>query len=734
MTDGAPRVFSPPRWTIYILALGWFLTLRGYQSRDGDQAYRLPILLHRQDPTRFAGDPFVAAFAVFNPHRGALAVLDGASRLVGLSGALAALFGATFVVSCAAIDRLARAVWPERGSRVGLVAIALVLTAHAGNIGTNHLFEPMLLDRLMGFGLGWLAFSFAVADLGRGWWKASLALGLAAFVHPSVGLQLALGLAAATFGWALFGLAEWRAFVCTVVGVAAAIAPGVAMNLGQGKHLLEGLPYEEFRLLSVELQGPQHMLPHLWRWTQWLAWGCYPLLALLALVRRSWPPARARLAILLGVVLAAIAASWVAVEVVHDLRVTLFQPFRMATVARGLALVALSGRVLGLWRQNDLSGRVRACLLLVGLAGDWALIVATAVDLAAAAADFVLGRMRPAVSAPRANGFSVCDRPAIVSAPCEGGDGGVIVAGSTVEVAHVDANECRVTAREPTVRAGGVLSALLAPSSHGGDRDRSSRPGLRAAGCALIGPGVFAAGLIHLARHDTESGHVPLIAAALVGVICTVRGRRGSFEWTARRFAVAVLLAWLVPLAALAVELDPRGSWPHSNRWAKTLAAHCRFAAVPLDDIERLADWCRNNTPQTARFVGPPGAKAFRLWSERCLAFNRAASPYHAVALADWSARYRDHVGFTGSTRAFVGAYLADRHRLERGYDARSDAERAALAVRQGASYVIAATRADGGGAGPGSPLELLHAEGRYAVYRVRPATLARSGLAPAGH
>ena len=35
--------------------------------------------------------------------------------------------------------------------------MGLLLAAKAGNIGTNHLFEAMVLDRLMAFALGWLA-------------------------------------------------------------------------------------------------------------------------------------------------------------------------------------------------------------------------------------------------------------------------------------------------------------------------------------------------------------------------------------------------------------------------------------------------------------------------------------------------------------------------------------------------------------------------------------------------
>jgi hypothetical protein len=163
------------------------------------------------------------------------------------------------------------------------------------------------------------------------------------------------------------------------------------------------------------------------------------------------------------------------------------------------------------------------------------------------------------------------------------------------------------------------------------------------------------------------------------------------------------------------------------------LLNRCRFIEAPVDDMERLALWCQKNTPDTARFIGPPGPKTFRLWSQRNLAFNRAASPYHAAGLADWYARFQDHVDFHVAPAEFVRAYVRERHRFEARYQALTDAERAALAFRQGATYVVSAApaRSAGGehGKSPLDPerdperlgrLELLHIEGRYAVYRVK--------------
>ena len=94
-TDGATR--GLPRWAVVVLLLGLSLSLRGYQSREGDQAYRLPLLLHHQDPTLFASDPFVRTFDDFNPHAGFVDLMDAASRPLGLSAGLLGIYLATFV-------------------------------------------------------------------------------------------------------------------------------------------------------------------------------------------------------------------------------------------------------------------------------------------------------------------------------------------------------------------------------------------------------------------------------------------------------------------------------------------------------------------------------------------------------------------------------------------------------------------------------------------------------------
>jgi hypothetical protein len=425
----------------------------------------------------------------------------------------------------------------------------------------------------------------------------------------------------------------------------------------QGDALLKGMPEEEFRLWTLFVQSPQHMVPHLWRAPQWWAWGCYGTLAALSVVgwfRDSRHSAEGGPFARLGlgrrrflfthlVLLTGLALAYMAIEWAGDLRVTLFQPFRMATVARGLALVPIAGRLAALWGRGDLLSRSRAALIAVGLTGDWSMVVATLVEVAA-------------------------------------------TAGSRIDR-----------------RAAWVAS-----------------------GAALL------AGLHFLSRHDTQSGHVRLLMAlglvAMFGIVESRTRLLGRFQtWPSGRIARAVALSWTLPAFALVFSVVPLADTETGRPIAGWLLDRCRFAAIPRDDIERLAVWCREHTAPEARFVGPPGPKTFRLWSLRSLAFNRAGSPYHAAGLADWAERFRAHVAFEGTPAEFARAYLDNRQALERRYDELDAGQLAALAEEQGAGYVIADRHLSvEGPRGSGGSLERLHAEGEYAVYRVRPVAVAK--------
>jgi hypothetical protein len=562
---------------------------------------------------------------------------------------------------------------------VGLVAVGLVLAAKAGNIGTNHLFEAMVLDRQIAFALGWVAVAQVVLQPARGLPLVLASIGFATLVHPSAGLQLALLLSASFAACCFFGRSTGvtcRVAIFRILGIAIAAIPGLAVNLASGQGLTGQMSASDFWLLSVELQSPQHMLPHLWRMPQWLACSSYLVLAGLAVGTFTSPrraeeaytdrsasdfflpsPALVRLVVTLAVILAGLAVAWFLIEKRHMVQVTVFQPFRMATTARGIALALIAGRIASLWTARRSLPRMRAVLLAVSVTGDWLMVVVTLSELAVSLAEAVRSRL--------------------------------------------------------TARA--AWQAID----------------------AVVFAGMLALGLNFLGHHDTEYGHLPLLAAIGIGLLAGLPGilraatdpATPGWIWTRSRGRAALALAWAAPAAALLAAAIPFDHPLARSALVRGLISRCRFAAVPADDVERLALWCRDHTPSTARFIGPPGPKTFRLWSQRSLAFNRSSSPYHAAGLADWFARFQDHVGFRGDVQSFVHSYVANRHGFEARYDELTDLRLAALALRQNASYVVAraAAQSQNRAATPQteSPLERLHVEGRYAVYRVKSELLA---------
>ncbi len=134
-----PPSSRPGCWLVYAILLGLYLTFRGYHSLDGDQAYRLPLLLHRQDPKLYATDPFVQAIDAFNPHRGCLMVLDLVTRPLGISAGLFLVFALTFAATCFGIDRIAQNLARPRARRRNSRS-----RPGAGRQGRQHRNQPHL--------------------------------------------------------------------------------------------------------------------------------------------------------------------------------------------------------------------------------------------------------------------------------------------------------------------------------------------------------------------------------------------------------------------------------------------------------------------------------------------------------------------------------------------------------------------------------------------------------------
>ena len=313
----------------------------------------------------------------------------------------------------------------------------------------------------------------------------------------------------------------------------------------------------------------------------------------------AWPAARLRLIAVLAVILVGLGAAWYAIEVFHLVRVTVFQPFRMATLVRGIALVFVAGRLVALWRRGDWLGRLRAILIAVAITGDWLLVVVCLAELAVSAAEAIRARLpwcaRLAVRrSPGSPGdarsrteFSGAPRHRVWTYTAPGGAGvwsGGGVVGVREEYRWLAAPSSALRAPSPRRGRGEDRPGY---SQNQGDREKSSPSPQRGEGWGE-GPTLF----LH------QIGPKGMLAAALA-------------------------VAWVIPLASLLAAAVPLDHAAARHPLVRGLISRCRFAAVPADDIERLGLWCRDHTPATARFIGPPGPKTFRLWSRRSLAFNR---------------------------------------------------------------------------------------------------------------
>ena len=247
---------------------------------------------------------------------------------------------------------------------------------------------------------------------------------------------------------------------------------------------------------------------------------------------------------MLAVVLASLGAAWVAIEVLHNLRITIFQPFRMATVARGLALVLIAGRLVELWERGQWFPRLRSVLIGVALVGDWMLVVVTSAEAGVALCEWL------------------ADRPL----------GGRFAFGPRVQ--------------------------------------------------KIVFAGLLGLGLVFLSRHDTESGHWPLLAVLGVGLAATF-----SVRWATR--------AGQTSSGQCEAPVERAHTWPkHAAGWGALRAGLAGSRSGLL---------CRPGSGRPSRGAVATGSRTVDtvpVWGHagrRCRAVGRLVPRAHTV----WSTFYR---------------------------------------------------------------------------------------------
>lgn len=387
----ASEIYVLGRWLRILIATGVILTLGGYESRVIDQCYRLPILEKRLDPSSFPMDPFVDSFKDFNPHQVYVELISMGAKTVGLSLTLFLLHIVTVAFCISAIWRIRKSLWPELPEWSDWLLVSMFALLKAGNLGTNHLWEDHLLDRQIGFTLGWLALAEFLDSGTRKTWTIPILIGSMALIHPGLGVltsTLWLGIFLIVFG---IGMVRLNTFAQFSVSLIAAMIPWAVIYLPQASVMKLGVGKSEFWALATELQGPQHMRPIFWRESQWLSAGILVVMALVSvkLYRSKYNlESLKKIAIWSSLILFGLLLAVPLIEIFHVLDVALAQPFRLATPLRGVCLIALLPHLIRLIQRQTLIGMARALGLLFSMRSDWGFVVASTVELPMIATDF----------------------------------------------------------------------------------------------------------------------------------------------------------------------------------------------------------------------------------------------------------------------------------------------------------------------------------------------------------
>src|SRR5688572_26867423 len=256
-----PRAYLP-----FVLALLPFILLAtlnssGYRYGASDQAFYIPSVLLRLDPSLFPRDR--AVLAAQAPLTGADEIVAGVVRATGLGVpvACAVLYLISLALIAFAAWSIGHAVYRTSWGSVALLA-ALTLRHAVPDSGTNTL-EGYFHPRQLAFGLGALA---VASFLRRRTALSALFLLVAAGIHPPTTMWFTIWLGVA----ALVAERAWRPAL-SVVAIGAAAAAVWAISVGP---LAPRLAIMDDAWLAT-LAGKRYLFPLQWSWDAWLVNAAY---------------------------------------------------------------------------------------------------------------------------------------------------------------------------------------------------------------------------------------------------------------------------------------------------------------------------------------------------------------------------------------------------------------------------------------------------------------------------
>ncbi len=334
------------------------------------------VLQAKLDPALFTRDFVVQESLQFTPrfYYNALILLLARAGLP-----LAAAFGVWQFVAVGAIATGLRAVARELGLGATAAAALVVwmLTVSVGTLGDVYFYTHAPVPAVWaGAAVAWGAV-FAL----RGRWRLAFALlSAAALLQFLVGFYA--GVLALPVWWFLAKGRDPVAPALWALGLALVYVP-MRLSGGTGSGMLSA---EEFVTIYAQLRHPHHLVPSTWSWAFWLQSALFYGGAWWFLCKHPGNRTATENFVLnttILLVVAALAANWLFVEVWPTAWMATLQPARITPLAQGIVLALLARRVHARAVERDWAGAALLGLIPLSLFPGFLLVVAAALPLPA---------------------------------------------------------------------------------------------------------------------------------------------------------------------------------------------------------------------------------------------------------------------------------------------------------------------------------------------------------------
>jgi hypothetical protein len=249
------------------------LNSAGYRYGASDQAFYIPAVLLRLDPSLYPRDRVVLSAQA--PLTGADEFVAGFVWLTGLSvpATCAVLYVLSLLLLALAAWRIGGLLYATPWASVALL-VALTLRHAVPDSGTNTL-EGYFHPRQLAFALGAMAIA---AFLRRRTHASAAALAIAAILHPTTVLWFAICLGVAA-------LVAERQFRLALIALAVAAAAGAVWAVTAGPLAPRLVVMDEAWLMA--LADKDYLFPLRWSWDAWLVNLAY--LPVILWIYRSMP-------------------------------------------------------------------------------------------------------------------------------------------------------------------------------------------------------------------------------------------------------------------------------------------------------------------------------------------------------------------------------------------------------------------------------------------------------------